>query len=856
MFDALGENAHDKQKYRQSTGPIFKNKRGFMKKQRCCALATMSMIVSLPATAFLALAAFASAQTALVYQKSPEPIERLLDAPRTPFVSLSPDRALMLIEQPQDFPTIAEIAEPRLRLAGLRFNPSTSGPSREFAVVGLQLQAVAANSSPRQIAGLPSRLRATHILWSPNGRFIAFQQRALASQGAALSGLELYLIDVGSGRAHRVGTLHLNSVLDDAPCGWAPDSSGLVCKLVPPARGPAPKVSGVPTGPDVEENLGRVSPAPTFEDMLKTTTDEGLFEYYATAQLAVVPVAGSIRMLPVKGLLEEPAVSPDGRFVLVKELHRPFSYTFPAGMFPERPEVVTLGSGAEQVIFDRPLVDYLSIANDAVPVGPREFAWRSDQPATVTWVEAGDGGDPAVKTAVRDRLLSLSAPFTDKPQIVLELPLRYQDIFWGNDHLAIVREARWSDRHMMLVAFDPAAPGTMHTLYEGSTQDRYHSPGGPLMVKNSQGNDVIQLAPDGNGMYFVSPGASPEGDRPFLATMPLAGGAEQILWRSAGPYYAAALAVVGDRVLIRQESQTISPNYFLAPLKGAATDAAEVTHFASPYAGIALPTHQLLHYKRADGVDLTADLWLPAGYDKSKGPLPTLMEAYPTEFKSRTTAAQVSGSPNRFPLIGWSTPIFFTQVGYAVLQNASVPIVGEGDAQPNDTYIEQLVASAKAAIDYGASLGVVDPGRVAVMGHSYGAFMAANLLAHSSLFRAGIARSGAYNRTLTPYGFQNEERTYWQAPETYFKMSPFNYADKIKTPILLVHGEADDNTGTYPIQSERLYAALKGQGATVRLVFLPLEAHGYEAHESLSHMLWEMNRWLDTYVKPPAAAGP
>jgi dipeptidyl aminopeptidase/acylaminoacyl peptidase len=380
---------------------------------------------------------------------------------------------------------------------------------------------------------------------------------------------------------------------------------------------------------------------------------------------------------------------------------------------------------------------------------------------------------------------------------------------------------------------------------------------------NAQGQAVLRLTSDGEGIYFSSPGATPEGDQPFVAIMPVAGGAERIVWRSAAAsgerVYAEPVWLLSEgQVLVRQESETVPPNFFVAAMGAARPGSAamqQVTHFPSPYAGIKLPTHRLLKYKRADGVDLTATLWLPAGYDKSQGPLPTLMEAYPAEFKTRATAGQVSGSPFRYPRIGWGSPVFFAQAGYAVLENASIPIVGEGDAQPNDTYVEQLVAGAKAAIDTGASLGVVDAKRVAVMGHSYGAFMTANLLAHSDLFRAGIARSGAYNRTLTPYGFQVEERTYWQAPEVYYKMSPFSYADKIKTPILLIHGEADDNQGTFPIQSERFYVALKGQGATVRLVWLPLEAHGYEAHESLSHMLWEMERWLDTYVKPERPVG-
>jgi len=427
--------------------------------------------------------------------------------------------------------------------------------------------------------------------------------------------------------------------------------------------------------------------------------------------------------------------------------------------------------------------------------------------------------------------------------------------------LAIANEWRWSDRQIAFIAFDPNSRGDkVVTLYAGSSQDRYHSPGKPVSQTDVHGKPALKFTRDGKGIYFFSPGATPDGDLPFVGVMPVGGGAEQIQWRSAPRMYADPIAILpDDQVLVRQESETISPNYFAAKLKGgsgAPGALRQLTSFPSPYANMRLPSKKLLKYQRADGLELTATLWLPAGYDKSQGPLPTLMEAYPSEFKTRAAAGQVSGSPFRFPRIGWGSPVFLAQTGYAVLENASIPIVGEGDAQPNDTYVEQLVAGAKAAIDAGAALGVVDVKRVAAMGHSYGAFMTANLLAHSDLFRAGIARSGAYNRTLTPFGFQAEQRTYWEAPDVYAKMSPFSYADKIKTPILLIHGEADDNQGTFPIQSERFYVALKGHGATVRLVFLPLEAHGYQAHESLSHMLWEMNRWLDTYVKPkePVAA--
>ena len=785
------------------------------------------------------------AQDSMTYQKPPAAIEALLDAPQSPVASLSPDRKLLLIQQPQTFPTIADVAQPRLRLAGLRINPATSGPSRTFDVVGFTFQPLSGDA-PKPITGLPANLRATSTSWSPDSKHIAFVQRSH-------NALELWIIDVASAHAHRLApTLALNAVLG-TPYTWMPDSQALLARIVPPNRGPAPKPSDVPTGPHVSESLGKLSPAPTYEDMLKTPDDEAIFAFYATSQLALIPLTGPVHTFPIKGLIDTADPSPDGRYVLLQQIHRPFSYTFPSDSFPLNTEILNLKSGTLTPLFDRPLVDYLPIANDAEPNGPRGYDWRSDAPATLTWIESADNGDPNAKVDIHDRLFSLAAPFDGQPTLLLESPMRLRGVSWGTDHLALAAEARWTDRHLVLLAFDPSTPGKRTTLYEGSSQERYKSPGSPLTIPNPAGHRILQLTPDASAIYFISAGATPSGDQPFLATMPVTGGgqeAQTILYRSANPFYSAPMALLSpDTLLIRRESQTESPNYFSVSLKNPSIPQ-PITHFPSPYANIKLPTKQLIKYKRADGIDLTATLWLPAGYDKSQGPLPTLMEAYPAEFKTRATAGQVSGSPNRFPRIGWGSPVFFTQTGYAVLENAAIPIIGEGSAQPNDTYIDQLVAGAKAAIDYAASLGVVDPKRVAVMGHSYGAFMTANLLAHSDLFKAGVARSGAYNRTLTPFGFQAEERTFWQTPDTYSKMSPFNYADKIKTPILLIHGEADDNTGTYPIQSERFYAALKGQGATVRLVFLPLEAHGYEAHESLQHMLWEMNRWLDTYVKP------
>jgi len=833
----------------------------------------LSVFLSLVAPALLGQDG--AGTTALKYQLPPEVIVKMVDAPPTPTISLSPAQGtgprMVLIQQSSSLPTIADLAEPELRLAGIRFNPKIDGPSRTRYAISLQLQPLVAaggTAAPvaTPIAGLPAKPRVLYAQWAPDGRHIALVN--VNSEGAG-AGLELWIVDVAKSHATRVPTLRLNGGLAE-PIAWI-DSRTLAALAVAPRAEHPPTRSEIPTGPVVQENLGRATPAPTYEDLLKNPTDELVFEYHAASQIEVVKLAGGpASKLGKPGLFDNIEASPDGHYLLAEELHRPFSYHQTYDRFPERREVFTIATGAVKVLDDAPLIDNLPIDRDAVEPGARDFGWRADEPATVTWVKAADGGDPKRDAPVRDRIYALEAPFSGEPKAIADLALRFRSIDWGDRHLAIVTEARWKDRKMVLTALDPAT-GSLTELYQGSMQDRYHSPGRPLVERNAQGHLVLQTTPDKDGVYFVGPGASPKGDTPFVAIMPVQGGAdptERRIWQSQPPFLETPVAVIksgaGAEVLARRESVDQSPNYFLtgALAGSSSSETAKVAHwtpvtsFPNPYAGLPLPTHQLLHYKRADGLDLTADLYLPAGYDKAKGPLPTLMEAYPAEFKSRAAASQVSGSPYEFVRIYWGSPIFFTATGYAVLANAAIPIIGEGTAEPNDTYTEQLVAGAKAAIDAGAATGTVDPKRVGVMGHSYGAFMTANLLAHSDFFRAGIARSGAYNRTLTPFGFQNEERTYWQAPEVYYKMSPFSFADKIKTPILLIHGEADNNTGTFPIQSERFYDALKGEGATVRFVLLPLEAHGYQGRESVLHMLWEMENWLDKYVKPEQPVAP
>jgi dipeptidyl aminopeptidase/acylaminoacyl peptidase len=818
-----------------------------------------------------ALAGQTASSTDLKYQTPPEVMVKIVDALPTPTISLSPAHGAgprrILIEQSSSLPTIADLAEPELRLAGLRFNPKVGAPSRTRYFVSLKLQELPAVGSSAQphavaVAGLPAKPHILFSRWSPDGQHIAL----VNAESGSPSGLSLWIVDVAKASAVRVPGARLNAVLAE-PVDWLSNGS-LAVLAVPADRGTAPVRSEIPLGPVIQENDGKATPAPTYEDLLKSPTDERFFEYYSTSQIEEVKLSGGVaRKVGKPGLYARVEASPDGKYIFAEELHRPFSYTQPSERFPQRREVFSVASGEVKVLDDAPLIDNLPIDRDAVEPGPREYGWRTDAPATIYWVQAADGGDPKREAAVRDRLYTFDAPFKGEGKPVADLALRFRSVAWGSEHLAMLTEARWKDRRTVLSALDPAT-AKLTQLYAGSTQDRYHDPGRPMLERDAQGQLVLHTTADKQGVYFSGQGASPKGDTPFIAIMPVTGGAdakETRIWQSQAPYFEVPTAVVesggGVQVLARRESVEKSPNYYLTAIAhgqpasdNAATQWTEVTSFPNPYAALPMPSHQLLHYKRADGVDLTADLYLPAGYDKAKGPLPTLMEAYPAEFKSRSAASQVTGSPYEFVHIGAGSPVFFTATGYAVLANAAIPIIGEDSAEPNDTYVEQLVAGAKAAVDAGAETGTVDRKRVAAMGHSYGAFMTANLLAHCDLFRAGIARSGAYNRSLTPFGFQNEERTYWQAPEVYFKMSPFSYADKIKTPILLIHGEADNNTGTFPIQSERFYNALKGEGATVRFVLLPLEAHGYQGRESVLHMLWEMENWLDKYVKPEQAA--
>lgn len=812
-----------------------------MKHSRSLLLSLLCLILSLPV----------SGQDAAAYQQPDQTIIDLVDAPPTPVVSLSPAKNVLILLESPSYPPVAELAREELRLAGLRIDPATNGGSRSSYYTNLRIKDIS-KKQDREVKGLPESPRMENISWSPDGSRIAFSN-------TVENGLELWVIDVASATAQKLTEPVLNDALGGAPFEWLSDNQTILYKAVLKDRGPRPEKAEIPSGPVIQSNDGKEAPARTYQDMLKNPHDEEVFAYFATSQLMTLDLrTGQSSPLLEPGILYDLEPSPDGNYFLLTTINKPFSYLVPYYRFPQTVMIYDRQGKEIKTIAKIPLTEEMPKGFDAEREGPRSFTWRADAPATLYWVEARDGGDPKKEADIRDEVLFLKAPFNGESQKALALQYRYRGISWGNDGVAIAYERWWSSRKEVISRWSPGKPSSEKTvLFDRSYEDSYTDPGDFETTTNQYGRRVLLTNDGGNTLYLTGTGASPEGYRPFVDEFDLKMQQTKRLWRSEAPYYESPSSILDAEkgiVLTRRESQEEPQNYFLRDLKkGKLT---QLTHFENPYKALKGVTKELVKYQRADGVELSGTLYLPAGYDKDRdGPLPVFMWAYPREYKSADAASQVRSSPYSFIRLSYGSPLFWVARGYAVFDGFSMPIIGEGDEEPNDSFVKQLNMNAEAAVNKLAEMGVGDRNRLAVGGHSYGAFMTANLLAHTNLFAAGIARSGAYNRTLTPFGFQSEERTYWEAPEIYYNMSPFMHADEIKEPILLIHGQADNNSGTFPVQSERFYAALKGHGATTRLVMLPYESHGYRGRESILHMLWEMDQWLEKHVKNKGKEG-
>jgi dipeptidyl aminopeptidase/acylaminoacyl peptidase len=795
---------------------------------------------SLCSLVMLVAAGVANAQEP--YRTPPDVVQRILDAPRLPSVSPSPRGMPLLLAEPAGLPGIVDLSQPMLRLAGRRINPATNGAFTTFrGFVSLTLQDTAGGSRP---IAVPENAAIGGVAWSPDGRWIAFTH-------TTDDGIALWVADVATAAARALTKPVLNGTMG-TPCRWMPNSAAMLCRLVPADRGAPPAPPRVPIGPIVQRNEGQKAPVRTYQDLLSSPHDEALFTYYATSQLVLVDVAsGTATAVGQPAIFLDADPAPGGRHVLVERVTTPFSYQVPVTSFPQEIEVWGLSGERLATIASIPLAETAPV--DGVRTGPRGFQWRPGDEATVVYVEALDGGDNRRRAEVRDRIVSVAAPFTT-PVELGRLANRYAGIQWGRNGLALVSEFEWRSRQARTWRANTTrlADG-WRVIFDRSSEDRYADPGRPVMTTDAAGRTVLLQSDDGNWIYLQGPGASPQGDRPFLARMHLENRKTERLWQSPEDAYESVAEVLdtrGRRLITRRETSTAPANYFYVADVRSKMAPRALTAIQNPSPELASVRRELVTYPRADGVGLSGTLYYPTGYQEGQK-VPVVFWIYPREFASADAAGQVSGSPHRFVLPGGSSHLFLLTQGYAVLDNPTLPVVG-GDTA-NNTYVEQTVAGAKAAIDYLMARGMAD-GNFGVGGHSYGAFATANLLAHSDLFKAGVARSGAYNRTLTPFGFQSERRTFWEARDVYLEMMPFTYAHKVNEPILMIHGMADNNSGTFPIQSERMYAALMGHGAVVEYVQLPFESHGYAARESVMDVVARMIEWFDKYVKGSKAA--
>ncbi|KAI4301503.1 hypothetical protein L6164_034778 [Bauhinia variegata] len=802
------------------------------------------------------------------YRIPPPEIKDIVDAPPVPALSFSPHRDKILFLKRRALPPLAELARPEEKLAGIRIDGNCNTRSRMSFYTGIGIHQLLPDGTlgpEKEVHGFPEGAKINFVTWSPDGRHLSFSIRMNGEDNDS-SKLRLWIADVDTGKARPLfqSNVYLNAVFDNFV--WINNSELLVC-TIPLSRGAPPKKPLVPCGPKIQSNEEKnIIQVRTFQDLLKDEYDEDLFDYYATSQLVLASLDGQMKDIGQPAVYTSMDPSPDQKYIMISSIHRPYSFVVPCGRFPKKVELWSADGKFVRELCDLPLAEDIPIAFNSVRKGMRSINWRADKPSTLYWVETQDGGDAKVEVSPRDIVYTqLAEPLEGEQPVVLhKLDLRYGGISWCDDSLALVYESWYKTRRIKTWVISPGSEDVSpRILFDRSSEDVYSDPGSPMLRRTQAGTYVIakvkKESNEGSYILLNGNGATPEGNIPFLDLFDINTGNKERIWESdKEKYYESVVALMSDqeegdllldklKILTSKESKTENTQYYIVhwPDK----KAVQITNFPHPYPQLASLQKEMIRYQRKDGVHLTATLYLPPGYDPSKdGPLPCLVWSYPGEFKSKDAAGQVRGSPNEFAGIGATSVLLWLARRFAILSGPTIPIIGEGDEEANDRYVEQLVASAEAAVEEVIRRGVAHPRKIAVGGHSYGAFMTANLLAHAPhLFCCGIARSGAYNRTLTPFGFQNEERTLWEATNIYVEMSPFMSANKIKKPILLIHGEEDNNPGTLTMQTDRFFNALKGHGALCRLVILPFESHGYAARESIMHVLWETDRWLHKY---------
>ncbi|NRT11026.1 prolyl oligopeptidase family serine peptidase [Flavobacterium sp. 14A] len=793
---------------------------------------------------FLGISIHSFAQENVTYQKPSKSIMDLVDYERAPSVSMDTKKEYMLLMYRNTYKTLDDLNQDEMRLGGLRINPVTNISSTTTYSNNIKLRKIK-DKAETQISGLPENAKISNISWSPDEKKIAFSN-------TSETGVALWVVDVASAKAKKLTEDSVNANLGN-PFSWYNDNENILVKMLLVNR-PAllDGKKNLPTGPIVSNATGSISQNRTYQDLLKNKTDEANFENVLTAELYKVNLNGSKTLYKGAGLYAGENFSPDGKYLMVSTILKPFSYIVPLSRFPSKTVVYDLEGNEIKVVNEMPLNEIMPKGFMATRTGKRSMNWRNDEAATLYFVEALDEGNPENKVEYRDVVMEWKAPFDQQPTEILKTKQRYGGIIWGNATTAVAFDQWYDTRNTKTYLFNPSdASQEPKVISDRNSQDIYADPGNFETVKNSYGKNVLAI--ENNNLFLLGDGFTKEGQFPFIDEFNIKSLQTKRLYTSTYKDKKEDLLSIEDfkkgEVLVKIQSKNEYPNYYFRNInkKDALTP---ITTFANPFESIKNVSKELIQYKRKDGVQLSGTLYLPAGYDKKKKEkLPLLIWAYPTEYKDKNSAGQTDQNPNEFTFPYYGSFVYWVTKGYVVLDDAAFPIIGEGTTEPNDTFIEQLVANAEAAIDAVDALGYINRKKVAVGGHSYGAFMTANLLTHSDLFACGIARSGAYNRTLTPFGFQSEQRNYWEAPEIYNTMSPFMNAKQMKTPLLLVHGEADNNPGTFTLQTERYFQALKGLGAPARMVILPKESHGYAAKENILHLLWEQDQFLEKYLK-------
>ena len=793
---------------------------------------------------FIVFSCVILAQENITFQNPPVEILALADFERAPSVRMDTKKEFMLLSYRSTYKTLDDLNQDELRLGGLRINPITNISSTVTYFNKLKLRKIA-DKEERNINGMPENPKITNISWSPDEKKIAFTN-------TTANGVELWIIDVGAFSAKKITSDNLNANLGN-PYTWLKNNQALLVKVLPKDK-PVLKndKKNLPSGPIVSVGDGSKSQNRTYQDLLKNKTDEFNFDALVTSELHIVNIYGESKLFKKADIYSNESLSPDGQYIMLTTIHKPYSYIVPMSRFPQKSAVYDLNGQLIKVVNEVPLVEIMPKGFSSVRKGKRSMNWRADLPASLVYVEALDNGDQANKVDYRDELFLWHAPFNQTPLSLMKTKQRYAGTIWGNDQLAIVYDSWYDTRNQKTYLINPSnASQTPVIISDRNSQDIYSDPGSFEMKKNQFG--TYTLAIENNKIYLKGDGFTKEGQFPFIDEFDLNTLKTKRLYTSKLTNQKEELLSIEDfkkgDLLVMIQSKTDFPNYFFRNIKN--KKLTQITDFKNPFESLKNVYKEVISYKRKDGVQLSGTLYLPANYDRVKKSekLPLLIWAYPTEYKDKNSAGQSDKNPNDFTFPYYGSFIYWVTRGYAVLDDASFPIVGEGSTEPNDTFIEQLVANGEAAINAVDKLGYINPKKVGVGGHSYGAFMTANLLSHSDLFACGIARSGAYNRTLTPFGFQSEQRNYWDVPEVYNTMSPFMNAHKMKTPMLLTHGEADNNPGTFTLQTERYFQALKNLGAPVRMVILPKESHGYVAKENIFHLLWEQDQFLEKYLK-------